>query len=731
MATLLFSAIGAAFGGPVGAALGALAGSQVDSMIFGGSTRQGPRLQDLTVTTSTYGAALPRHFGTMRVGGTIIWATDLVEHASTSSSGKGQPSITTYSYTSSFAVALASRPILGIGRIWADGKLLRGAEGDLKVGGSLRIYSGSGDQAFDPLIASAEGIGNCPAFRGTAYVVFEDLQVADFGNRIPSLNFEVFCDDGPLVLSTLFDGVVDDVSADFPLDGIMGYSCQEALASTLSQFSPVIPMLCDAGGLELTIARERLQLVPISVGEPAVATAQGDFGGKAGYTRKRSPPPENPPRVLRYYDVALDYQPGSQRAPGRPLNGGQPKTVDLPATLTSEAAYRLISLAARNGGWALETLSWRCAELDPGIAPGAVVSLEGVTGLWRVSAWEWRETGVELTLERVPPSSSIEFYATSSGQAVLASDLPIYPTAIEAYELPWDGTGSPDASAIFAAVSSAGPGWKGAALYVDTGDGGLSQIGTSGRQRATMGAATSLLGQGPVGMFDRSSALTVKLLADDMSLSPASAQQLAQGANLALVGQELIQFGQATSLGGGVWCLEQLWRGCGGTEAAVSSHAIGDPFVLIDTTPVALEASRIPDGSDVKIGAMGVADTNLAVSAIGCRGIGRKPLAPVHAQAQTLADGSLAVSWVRRARGGWKWLDGVDEPLQEEAEAYQVGLGSPDSPIAVWQTNAPEFTFSATLLTQLHASQPGAELWVQQIGTYARSDALHLTYLAS
>jgi hypothetical protein len=138
-------------------ALGALVGSQIDGSIFGTKKRQGPRLQDMSVTTSTYGATLPRHYGQMRVGGTIIWATDLSEHASTTGGGKGQPSTTTYSYTSSFAVALASRPIQGIGRIWADGKLLRGASGDLKVGGTLRIHTGADDQPVDPLMAAVLG----------------------------------------------------------------------------------------------------------------------------------------------------------------------------------------------------------------------------------------------------------------------------------------------------------------------------------------------------------------------------------------------------------------------------------------------------------------------------------------------------------------------------------------------------------------------------------------------
>jgi len=40
-----------------------------------------------------------------------------------------------------------------------------------------------------------------------------------------------------------------------------------------------------------------------------------------------------------------------------------------------------------------------------GILPGAVVTLPGFAGCWRVAEWEWRESGVELTLGRVPPGS--------------------------------------------------------------------------------------------------------------------------------------------------------------------------------------------------------------------------------------------------------------------------------------------------------------------------------------
>ena len=67
-------------------------------------------------------------------------------------------------------------------RIWADGKPL-----DLS-GLSIRIYTGDEAQAPDPLIVAKDG--DVPAYRGLAYIVFERLPLADFGNRIPQLSFE-------------------------------------------------------------------------------------------------------------------------------------------------------------------------------------------------------------------------------------------------------------------------------------------------------------------------------------------------------------------------------------------------------------------------------------------------------------------------------------------------------------------------------------------------------------
>ena len=730
MATLVFTAIGTLLGGPIGGVIGAMAGQQVDGMLFGGSV-QGPRLSDLTVTSSSYGAGIARHFGKMRVAGSIIWATDLVEHGSTSGGGKGGPSVTTYSYTSSFAVALSSRPLLSVGRIWADGTLLRGAAGDLKVGGTMRFYPGDRNQNPDPLIAGAEGASHTPGFRGTSYVVFENLDLTNFGNRIPAMTFEVFADSGALSLGQLFDGLIDNVDGDVPLPGVTGFSCEGSFKDTLSKFQPVFPMSCDANGTTLSIEPERHQAAPIALSEATVSEAHGDFGGKSGFTRKRAPPPQSPPRVLRYYDVDLDYQPGMQRARGQPTPG-QPRTIQLPASLSPANAFALITQTTSNINWARDTLQWRTSELDPAIVPGSIVTVAGQPGQWRVIDWEWRASGVELVLERLAPGTSgSSAIAVASGGSGPASDVVASPTVVEAFQLPWDGNGSSRSIALFAAVSSSSTGWSGAALYVDQGDGNLQPLGPSGRKRSTMGTATSVLPAASPLLFDRQSSVTVQLVGADLSLTDATADQLIAGANRALLGSEIIQFANAVPLGGGVWQLSGLLRGRGGTENQLGGHLVGEGFVLLDTTPVALNPSLVGPNPGAKIEAIGLGDSSAVVSPIVGDGLTLRPLVPVGPSALTLADGSLALGWTRRARGAWLWQDGVDVPLVEESEAYLVTYGPVGgAAVASWTVNQASLTLAPANLATLRASLSGGTFLVRQIGTYAQSDPLFLANLA-
>ncbi len=185
MAQLVLTAGRAALGAARAAlpALGQAAAGLVMNALS--PAREGPRLTELPLQTSTDGAAMPRLWGRARIAGQVIWAARFAEHSETSGGGKGGPKQTGYTYSLSFAVGLCEGEIAGIGRIWANGALLDRSRH------AVRWHVGREDQMPDPLISAIEG-PDTPGFRGTAYLVFEDLALDAFGHRIPNLSVEVF-----------------------------------------------------------------------------------------------------------------------------------------------------------------------------------------------------------------------------------------------------------------------------------------------------------------------------------------------------------------------------------------------------------------------------------------------------------------------------------------------------------------------------------------------------------
>jgi hypothetical protein len=158
--------------------------------------QEGPRLDDLRMQMSSYGANIPVNWGVNRYAGTVIWPKILeLKESSRSESAKGGPEATSFSYSCSIAVLLCEGPIAGVRRIWANKKLVydasvdsAGPTKDPAING-LRFYLGTEDQEADPLIEATDGPS--PAYLGCAYVVFEDYDLTDAGNRPPQFEFEV------------------------------------------------------------------------------------------------------------------------------------------------------------------------------------------------------------------------------------------------------------------------------------------------------------------------------------------------------------------------------------------------------------------------------------------------------------------------------------------------------------------------------------------------------------
>lgn len=215
MATLLLAAAGSAVGGAVGGsvlgvssaligqAVGATIGRAIDQRLLAGMSttrRDGPRLDSMDTMSSREGAPLPDIVGRAQIAGELIWAAKLREVVNVDrqrvKAGKSRQTVetTNYDYYGSFAVALGVGPLVHFGRIWADGNLIDLS--DMIADGRLRFYHGTDNQMPDPLIAAVEG--SAPAYRGVAYLVFEDMDLADYGNRIPQIKVEVWGKSGEM-----------------------------------------------------------------------------------------------------------------------------------------------------------------------------------------------------------------------------------------------------------------------------------------------------------------------------------------------------------------------------------------------------------------------------------------------------------------------------------------------------------------------------------------------------
>lgn len=220
--------LGSIFGVPQ---LGFLAGSLLGNLLFPNkSPRGGPKLTDIHVTSSTYGRAIPWGWATLRLGGNVIWAGQLVPHAhSQSPIGKGLGGGASYTYSVTCGIGVCSTeftgPILKVLKIWADTKLVYDSTGESGITNSIpgnggggkggghhsngapvvngnvtnaynklghfRVYTGTQTQMPDAALEALVGADNAQAHRGMAYVVMDDIDLENYGNRVPNFTFEV------------------------------------------------------------------------------------------------------------------------------------------------------------------------------------------------------------------------------------------------------------------------------------------------------------------------------------------------------------------------------------------------------------------------------------------------------------------------------------------------------------------------------------------------------------
>ena len=717
MATIVLGTVGQIFAGPIGGLLGTAIGGAIDRSVLGGNSksREAGRISNPALQSSAYGEPIPIIVGRMRTAGNLIWSNEIVERSSSAGAGKRSgPATTTYNYTASFAVGLVAGRITAIGRIWADGKIIRTGDGIFLTPIVMRLHDGGPDQSIDPLIAAAQGLSGTPAFRGLAYAVFEDMPLAEFGNRIPNLTFEILADaqtiDAGKAMARIaalagYQGLT--VTGSFPrLSGHIvgrGGSLAEGLAPLLAMSDGAITA---DGGLAIVTPAGNDKNVPAGIGD---ARRPGD--NRSAERLRRAAADTQPGNLeLAFYNSDRDYQPGLARVRRSSRPGVDQRSIAT-AMMPGDARQLAISLLATGEAARLEQtirLPWRWLAM----APGDSITIGESPDLWRVRERRFENFVVHLDLVRVVATVPARAGGTSLVPEILLSEpagagdfrdpasakppMPIGPTQLHVLDLPALPGALTDMPRLWVAANGGSGPWRRTGVAVSL-DGGTrySNIGAIA-DGTIMGIVSVALPPGSACIWDRHGVIDVELLTDRDWLEGRSKAQVLAGANLALIGDELVQFSDVEALAPRRFRLRQLLRGRRGTEAAIHGHRAGERFIVID--PARMLAYDPPTDAlrrDLRFLATGIGDADAVPIAIGVGGAALRPLSPVRLTAHRTPDG-VGFRWVRRSRSGCGWHDFVDAPLGETAEAYTIAIRRGGRDVRQQVVSQPAFFYAAT-----------------------------------
>lgn len=440
MATAILSNVGRATDGPLGQMIGSVVGGSIDRALTGT-----PGTAALGLQSSAYGEAIPRIYGTMRVSGGVLWSTGLTQNGTVLDKLVGGASGP--SYSTNIAVGISARPIQGIGRIWADGKLMRDASGETSVAGAIRIYTGAEDQAADPLIVAVEGMAGAPAYRGIAYVVFDNLGLDDFANHVPQFGFDVFADPASVTLATVAIDLFAAAGAASPnasaltatLDGY-GVGGGSTLGGALGQLAVLEP--------HSLVAEDRRLVLRTPLDAPAFVLNErvgGAFAGsKHAQTRVwRTEAAQRAPDLIevRYFDPARDHQIGQQNASARRATRAI-KTYDLPASMTAVAARALAARLGYDAEAARGTRSISLPYAYAAIEVGDTVAVDDDPRTWIVRRVIIDAMVVGLDLEAWAGAGAISASA-DAGRSLVNPFARQGPTTLDLLDLPaFDDDGS-------------------------------------------------------------------------------------------------------------------------------------------------------------------------------------------------------------------------------------------------------------------------------------------------
>jgi hypothetical protein len=235
-----------------------------------------------------------------------------------------------------------------------------------------------------------------------------------------------------------------------------------------------------------------------------------------------------------------------------------------------------------------------------------------------------------------------------------------------------------DNANIYAAVcaSLGSTVWAGAGLWVSI-DGGANYTFLANlTAEATMGITTNAQAAFAGGNIpDELTSVNVRLYHG--TLASTTNDGLLSGVYCAIIGDEIEFFRDAELEADGTYTVTGFLRGRRGSESAMTTHAVGERFILVNVATMADLPQITADIGQTRLYKAVTADSTLAATTAKSftnNGARLKPYSPVHLGGGLESNGDWTLNWVRRSRTSGEWRDSVDVPLGESTEAYEVEI---------------------------------------------------------
>jgi hypothetical protein len=387
---------------------------------------------------------------------------------------------------------------------------------------------------------------------------------------------------------------------------------------------------------------------------------------------------------------------------------------ELPAVLTAGEAKRWVELGLARRWQAASSVRLRLPPSRIGLKAGFQIGLPGLARSMMVRTADI--DGMAVVVEAETVAAEIAELPADPGRGVPDPDVPIGRTELALFELPALGDAPEFAPKLLVAASNEGK-WKPVPIELRLGSELIVRLALN--RRAVLGATTTALDARSPMILDELSSVTVRLVNSGQVLLNADSDAMMAGANLAMIGEELIQFGQAEQLEAGLFRLSRLLRGRRGTEWASLTHGAGEWFCLFNPAELApIDLAPGAAGAVLSAISHGVADSApLPEARRLSSGESTRPLSICHLRTWRYGS-SIQLSWVRRSQRGWSWNDGVAVPSDSFPECYRVTIVGPAGQLQL-ETEIPSAILDAASLPA--ATGQSVEIQVRTIGPVAMS----------